>query len=71
MLILLDHQSIPNYRKIMFSLDIALVPFIVVFFPIAAYTTGNNIYYLYLVVAIGAIFRIVSYLRKERAKKSS
>lgn len=55
----------------MFYLDIALVPFIVVFFPIAAHTSGNNIYYLYLGIAVAAIFRIVSYLRKERANKSS
>ncbi|WP_339786647.1 hypothetical protein NSQ38_02065 [Paenibacillus sp. FSL R7-0313] len=64
-------MSIHTYRKIMFYLDIALVPFIVVFFPIAAHTSGNNIYYLYLVIAVAAIFRIVSYLRKERANRSS
>lgn len=55
----------------MFYLDIALVPFIVVFFPIAAHTTGNKVYYLYLGIAVAAIFRIVSYLRKERVNKSS
>ncbi|ETT33494.1 hypothetical protein NST38_02985 [Paenibacillus sp. FSL H8-0104] len=64
-------MSILTYRKIMFYLDIALVPFIVVFFPIAAHTTGNKVYYLYLGIAVAAIFRIVSYLRKERANKSS
>lgn len=64
-------MSIPTYRKIMFYLDIILVPFIVIFFSIAAHTTGNKIYYLYFGVAVAAIFRSISYLRKERANKSS
>lgn len=55
----------------MFYLDIILVPFVVIFFSITAHTTGNKIYYLYLGMAVAAIFRIVSYLSKERAQNSS
>lgn len=56
----------------MFYLDIALLLFILIIFPIQAQKTESNFPYVIMTIfLLGIIFRIVSYLRKERAKKSS
>lgn len=55
----------------MFYLDIVLLLFSLIYFPVVAHKTGNNMAYGFMaVILIGTISRIVSYLRKLRINKS-
>ncbi len=56
----------------MFYLDIAILLFAFIYFPIMAKKTGDNFpYVLMSIFAIGAVFRMIYYFRKKKANKPS
>lgn len=56
----------------MFYLDIAILLFSIIYFPIIAQKTGDNFpYVLMTIFIIGAVFRMIYYFRKRRTSKPS